>query len=159
MIIINSAIPSFKEKLKQSYLYNFTRVFIVILVLAIFLNITANLLCVFFYIASLVLFQLSIFKFSIFKTFIYELAFEEESNSIIIKYSTGMFFVKYHEYKVNKGNFNIKYYRNSQWYPVFIIEQRKPYKLILNQYCFSIWKDKNSLEILKKHCNKLEYLN
>ena len=70
-----------------------------------------------------------------------------------------MFFVKYNEYKVNKGNFNIKYYRNSQWYPVFIIEQRKPYKLLLNQYCFSIWKDKNSFEILKKHCNKLEYLN
>jgi hypothetical protein len=159
MIVFKSEIPTFKQRLKASFLYGWMRACLLVFALAVLLFVMGEIaLSVFPFYAGLALFYASFFKFGIFRIYIYEIELDETNDTIIFKYTRGLFFVKNLEYKVAKGNFKINYYRNSQWYPVFSFEQRKPYKTMFNQYCYGAWREKTSMEVLRDYCYTLEYL-
>ncbi len=158
MILFTTTIPTFKQKLKTSFLYNWTIACVVVSALAVLLFMMGEIpLSVFPFCAGLGLFYLTFFKFGIFRIYIYEIELDEASDTVVFKYTKGLFSIKRHEYKVAKGNFKINYYRNPQWYPVFNFEQRKPYKMVFNQYCYGAWREKTSMELLRDYCHTFKY--
>ncbi len=144
-------------KLKSTHLYKLTLFFVVSTTIGTILNLINNKLFVAFYLIALILAQFSILRFGIFKTYIYRAYYKPDSDSITLVIASGILKPKLKRLYIKNKNFNIKYYRNPKKHPVFVIEQLKPFKTIVTQYCFGAWKDRSSMDILKPYANKAIY--
>ena len=82
---------------------------------------------------------------------------EASEDSIILTIQTGIFSQTIKELEIKKGNFKIRFFRDPKYFSFFLIEQRKPYKLIMNQYCFGHWQKKDSMEILRDYASSVQY--
>jgi hypothetical protein len=154
MKLIHNQTINFFLKLKNSSIYKFTFLFLVSATLGVILQCINNQFFVPFYLIALVSSQLSIFKYGIFKTYIYRAYYKPDSDSITLVIASGILKPKLKRLYIKNKNFNIKYYRNPKKHPVFVIEQIKPFKTVVTQYCIGAWKDRSSMDILKPFVNK-----
>lgn len=87
----------------------------------------------------------------------YLLNIEIDKNTLVFQYSSGLMVPKCFTFETEINNFKIKYYRNPKYFPLFQIEQKSPYKKLYTQYCFGVWSNKKSFEIIRQYANLIEY--
>lgn len=91
-----------------------------------------------------------------FKNYIFKI--EGLDDSIVLFYQSGIFNQVIKEVVIKKSNFKIRYLRNG-FFSSFLIEQKKPYKMIINQYCIGSWQKKDSMEILREYASSIQYFD
>ncbi len=145
MIILEIPIENWWKRVNQSCFKTYIKViyiFIILFILAIvfkskfyiqYLGITLS--------AFLIVFIF--FKLPYFNTYLFKIELENEN--LIIHYYK---YNKVIKHSVKVKNFKVKSSSNPKGPPFFIIEQKKPYKLLLFQACYGYWEDKEKINIL-----------
>ena len=111
---------------------------------------------IFFSLIAIIWLAILLIRIPAYDNYIYKLSLNDEGR-LLIHYEKGVFSRKELICEVNKGDFRVRYYRNPRYFPVFILEQHQPYKFLLAQHCFGVWKEKESVEIFRDLASSVTY--
>lgn len=110
----------------------------------------------FFSLTAIVWITIVLIRIPAYVNYIYKISINDKGK-LLIQYESGIFVRKTLICEVEKGNFRVRYYRNPRYFPVFVLEQHRPYQLLMSQHCFGVWKEKASAEIFRNFASSITY--
>lgn len=148
--ILNEKPLSLLEKIRLSFLKNyFVSLLIVLALMVLAIALNSIYYSTFLALANLCLLVILLMRLPAYSKYIYKIEASEGNLTLIFK--SGLFNARTQSAHLEMNNFKVKCIDSNKYFPVIIIEQKKPYKLVIRQYCFGIWRDQRNQEIFRHY--------